>query len=52
MTNQQMIAAILNSIQTESNLILLLQTMIANNISNVPTANLQAMCAVLGISTS
>lgn len=52
MTNQQMIAAILSSIQTQSNLVLLLQAMIANNIVNVPTANLQAMCTVLGIDTS
>lgn len=52
MTNQQMVAAILQSIQTESNLVLLLQAMIANNINNVPTAQLQAMCAVLGINTS
>lgn len=49
MTQQQMIAAILQSIQTESNLVLLLQTMISNNIGNVPMANLQSMCTVLGI---
>lgn len=49
MTNQQMIAAILNSIQTQSNLVLLLQAMISTNIGNVPTSNLQSMCTVLGI---
>lgn len=49
MTPQQMITAILASIQTQSNLNLLLITMISNNIGNVPLANLQAMCTVLGI---
>lgn len=52
MSNQDMINAILASIQTESNLILLLQAMIANNIGNVSTQQLQAMCALLGIPTS
>lgn len=52
MSNQDMITAILTSIQTESNLVILLQAMIANNIGNVPPAQLQAMCAALGIPTS
>lgn len=52
MTDQQKIQAILQAIQTESQLVLLLQTMIANNIGNVPSAQLQAMCQVLGIQTS
>lgn len=51
MTDQDKITAILNAIQTESQLILLLQTMIANNIVNVPSANLTVMCQILGIST-
>lgn len=52
MSNQDMIAAILSAIQTDDNLHKLLRAMIANNIGNVPTANLQAMCLVLGIATS
>lgn len=52
MSNQDMINAILASIQTDANLFLLLRTMITNNIVIVPTAQLQAMCAVLGIPTS
>lgn len=49
MTQQQMITAILSAIQTQDNLNLLLQTMIANNIDVVPIPQLQAMCQVLGI---
>lgn len=52
MTNQQMITAILNAIQTEANLNTMLILMITNNIGNVSTAQLQAMCAALGIPTS
>lgn len=52
MSNQDMITAILNSIQTESQLIILLQAMIANNIGNVSSAQLVAMCQILGIATS
>lgn len=51
MSDQDMIIAILNSIQIDTNLFMLLRAMIANNINNVPSANLQAMCALLGIST-
>jgi hypothetical protein len=49
MTNAQMIAAILAAIQTQANLTTLLQLMISNNIGNVQTAQLQAMCKALGI---
>lgn len=52
MTNQQMITAILQAIQTPSNLQILLQLVIANNIGNASTAQLQAMCQALGIMTS
>ena len=52
MSNQDMINAILTSIQTQSNLNTLLQLMISNNIINVSTAQLQAMCAALNINTS
>lgn len=49
MTNQQMITAILSAIQTQSQLTLLLQAMIATNIGNVDVTKLQSMCTVLGI---
>lgn len=52
MSNQDMITAILSAIQTQSQLNLLLVTMISNNIGGQSTGQLQAMCAVLGISTS
>lgn len=52
MTNTQMIAAVLNSIQTDANLMTLLRLMVANNIVNVNTAQLQAMCNALGIVTT
>lgn len=52
MSNQDMITAILTAIQTDSNLLLLLRLMIANNIGNVQTPQLQAMCTALGIATS
>lgn len=44
-----MITSILNAIQTDSNLFLLLRTMIGNNIGNVTTQQLQAMMTVLGL---
>lgn len=50
MTDQDKITAILNAIQDNNQLMLLLRTMISNNIVNVPSANLNAMCYVLGIS--
>lgn len=50
MTDAQKIQAILTAIQTDSQLFLLLRTMITNNIGNVPSANLDAMMQVLGIS--
>lgn len=52
MSNQDMITAIINAIQTDANVIILMRTMITNNIVNVPTPNLQAICAALGIPTS
>lgn len=47
-----MIAAIINSIQTDANLIILLRQAVTNNIGNVPTYQLQAICTLLGINTS
>lgn len=52
MSNQDMITAILSSIQTEGNLELLLRAMIANNLPNVSTIQLQNLCAALGIPTA
>lgn len=49
MTDAQKITAILNAIQTDSQLLLLLKTMISTNIINVPSANLDSMMIVLGI---
>lgn len=49
MTDMQKIQAILAAIQTDSQLMLLLRTMITNNIVNVPSANLDAMMIVLGL---
>lgn len=52
MTQDQMIAAILQSIQTDANLLLIMRLMIANNINNAPLANIQGMCTALGINTA
>lgn len=58
MTNQQMALAIIQSIQTDSNLLILLRLMITNNLPNViPTdgslsPQLMAACQALGIQTS
>jgi len=52
MTNQQMIAAITSSIQTDANIIILIRALITNNLTVVSTLQLQAMCAALGITTS
>lgn len=58
MTNQQMIAAILQSIQTDSNLLILLRVIVANNISNVIpqdgslSPQLLIACQALSINTS
>lgn len=49
MSDADKITAILTAIQTDSQLMLLLRTMIANNIVNVPSANLDAMMIVLGL---
>lgn len=51
MTNQQMITAIVSSIQTDANVLLVMRAIITNNVPNVSTAQLQAICAVLGINT-
>lgn len=49
MSDADKITAILNAIQADAQLMLLLRTMIANNIGNVPSANLDAMMHVLGL---
>lgn len=49
MSDADKITAILNAIQTDVNLMLLLRIMIANNIGNVPSANLDAMMHALGL---
>lgn len=58
MTNQQMIAAIIQAIQTDTNLLILLRLSVTNNIVNVIPADgslstqLLMACQVLGINTS
>lgn len=52
MTDQDRINSILAAIQADAQLMLLLRTMITNNIVNVPTSNLIAMQMVLGLPTS
>lgn len=52
MNNQDMINAILASIQADAQLIILLRALITNNIINVPTTTLQGMMQVLNLPTS
>lgn len=58
MTNQDMVTAIIQSIQTDSNLIILLRLMITNNLPNVIpqdgsiSPQLMVACQALGIPTS
>jgi len=52
MQPQDMINAITSSIQTESNLILLLTTQITSSLSSMSSDQLQAICTILGIDTS
>lgn len=52
MTNQQMITAIISSIQTDENVIILMRLVITNNIGNLDILHLQAICQALGINTS
>lgn len=58
MSNQDMITAIINSIQTDANLLILLRLMFSHNIYNLVPADgstspqLQAACQSLGIQTS
>ncbi len=49
MSQQQMITAIIAAVQTDANLITLFSFMLANNLPNVPLAQLEAMCTALGI---
>lgn len=58
MTNQQMIQAIIQSIQTDTNLLILIRVLVSNNIVNVVPADgslspqLLAACQALGINSS
>lgn len=52
MSDQDKITAILSSIQTDANLLALLRLSVTRNIGFVPSANLDAICAALGIDTS
>lgn len=52
MSNQDMITAILNAIQTDENVIILVRALITGNIPNVPTATLQAAMQALGLTTT
>lgn len=58
MSNQDMINAILNSIQTDANLIILIRFLVGRNIYNVVPADgstspqLQVACQILGIPTT
>lgn len=50
MTDQQKITAILQAIQTDSNLLKLLRLSVTNNLSNVPSAQLDIIMQALGLS--
>lgn len=50
MSQADMIAAIINAIQTDSNLLILLRGAVTNNIGNVPILQLQAIMTALGLS--
>lgn len=52
MTDAQKIQAILTAIQDTPTLLTLMRLMISNNIINVPSVQLTAMCTALGIPTS
>jgi len=52
MSDQDMINAILASIQTDANLILLMRYLMTETVPVQATGELQAMCAALGIATS
>jgi len=52
MTVEQMIAAITASIQTQSNLILLLQSQITTSLGLMTSDQLQAICTILNIDTT
>lgn len=58
MTNQQMVAAIIQSIQSDANLLILIRLLVSNNIVNVIPADgslspqLLMACQTLGINTS
>lgn len=52
MSNQDMITAIITAIQDNAKLMLVMRIGIMNNIGNLDTVHLQALCAALGIDTS
>jgi len=49
MDNNDMITAISNSIQTESNLITLITAQIITSMQSMNTEQLQSICTILGI---
>lgn len=49
MTQQQMIVAIINAIQTDENVILIMRVGITNQLPNVQLTQLQNLCTALGI---
>lgn len=49
MSDQDKITAILASIQTDANLLILMKLIVANNIGNASTTQLNMICQVLGI---
>lgn len=52
MSDADKVTAILNSIQADATLLVLLRALISKNVPNVPSAQLDAICMVLGIATS
>ncbi len=49
MTDQDMIAAIVSALQTQSNLLLLLTSQVTNSVQSMQTSQLQQICTILGI---
>lgn len=52
MTNAQMVAAILNAVQTDTSLIALIRALFPNYLNNCDVTKLQSICTALGINPS
>lgn len=53
MSDQDMVSAIVASIATDSNVLVLIRALLVNNVTNVMvTQQLQNICNILGIPTS